>query len=65
MVRKALTLPRRWWSRFAVEADAVAATEYAILLAVLVVVSAGTIRSIGEKFFNLYTAIANAVGSTM
>jgi Flp pilus assembly pilin Flp len=65
MVRRSLKLPRLLWSRFAVEANAVAATEYAILLAVLIVVSVGTIRSIGEKFFNLYTAIANAVGGTM
>jgi len=45
--------------------DAVAATEYAIMLSLIVVVSVGIIRTIGEDFFNLYTMIANAVGETM
>jgi len=43
----------------------VAATEYAILVALIVVVSVGSIRTIGEKFLNLYTAIATAVGDTL
>lgn len=45
--------------------EAVSATEYAIMLALIVLVAAGTIRMIGEDFFNLYTSIANAVGDTI
>jgi Flp pilus assembly pilin Flp len=45
--------------------DAHAAAEYAILLAMIAVVSIGTIRSIGERFHTLYTMIANAVGGTI
>jgi len=51
--------------RFLASQDGPAATEYAILLAVIVVVSVGTIRSIGERFHTLYTMIADAVGNTM
>lgn len=51
--------------RFTSEGCAVAATEYAILVALIVVVSVGTIRTIGEKFLNLYTTIASAVGDTL
>ena len=65
MVSQALILLRCWWRRFAVEADAASAAEYAILLAVIIIVSVGTIQSIGEKFLNLYTALANAVAGTM
>jgi len=45
--------------------EAVSATEYAIMLALIVLVAMGTIRMIGEDFFNLYTSIANAVGDTI
>ncbi len=65
MTRKALILIRHWWGGFAAESRAATATEYAIMLALIIVVSVGVIRSIGEKFYNLYTAIANAVGNTI
>ena len=45
--------------------QAVTATEYAILLSLLVIGSMGIIGSIGSKFFVLYTTIANAVGDTV
>ncbi|MBP7934854.1 MAG: Flp family type IVb pilin [Phycisphaerae bacterium] len=51
--------------RFLVSQDGPAAAEYAILLAMIAVVSIGTIRSIGERFYNLYTMIANSVGNVM
>lgn len=51
--------------RFLVSQDGPAAAEYAILLAVIAAVSIGTIRSIGERFYNLYTMIADAVGNTI
>lgn len=44
---------------------AVTATEYAILLALIVMGSMGIIGTIGSKFQVLYTIIANAVGDTM
>lgn len=53
---------RRWnlaseASRFAREQDAASATEYAILLAVLVLVAMATIRSIGEGIYRVYENI--------
>jgi len=51
--------------RFLVSQDGPAAAEYAILLAMIAVVSIGTIRSIGERFYNLYTMIADSVGGVM
>ena len=65
MINKARILLRRWRGYFLADTRAAAATEYAILLAVLIIVSIGVIQSIGEKFLNLYTAIADAVGSTL
>ncbi len=57
---------RRWnlateASRFAREQDAASATEYAILLAVLVLVAIATIRSIGEGMHDVYDSINNAI----
>ena len=43
----------------------VSATEYAILLAIIVLGAMGTIGAIGAKFHVLYTTIANAVGDTV
>jgi len=45
--------------------QAVSATEYAIMLALIVIGSMGIIGTIGAKFFVLYTTIANAVGDTV
>lgn len=42
--------------------DGVAATEYAILLALIVLVASGTIGAIGAKFLTLYTRISDAIG---
>jgi len=41
--------------------DAHAATEYAILLALLVLGSLAIIQQIGEDFFNIYTNVNNTV----
>ncbi len=65
MIHRTREFLRNRWARFASENCAVAATEYAILVALIVVVSVGSIRTIGEKFLNLYTAIATAVGDTL
>ena len=51
--------------RFLKDLQAVSGTEYAILLALIVMGSMGIIGSIGSKFQVLYTIIANAVGDTM
>ena len=45
--------------------QAVSATEYAIMLALIVLGSMATIGAIGAKFHVLYTMIANAVGDTI
>lgn len=45
--------------------DAATAAEYAVMLALIILVAVGSINMIGEKFFNLYTMIANAVGETI
>jgi Flp pilus assembly pilin Flp len=45
--------------------SAATATEYAVMLALIILVAVGSINMIGEKFFNLYTMIANAVGETI
>lgn len=52
---------RRWLC----DARAVTAAEYAILMALIILVSVASIRMIGTKFFNLYTMISSAVGDTM
>lgn len=54
-------VPTTWRNRvraFGSDEDAASATEYAILLAVLVLGSMGIIRSIGEGFRNIYLNIA-------
>ncbi len=43
--------------RFAHEEDGPSATEYAILLAVLVLVAVAAIRGIGERMYNIYENI--------
>jgi Flp pilus assembly pilin Flp len=47
--------------RFAKDESGPTATEYAILLAVLILGSVGVIGAIGNKFAVLYTIIANAM----
>jgi len=66
------SLKTTWWQKLlqrradlAHDCSAVSATEYAIMLALIILVAAGAIRMIGEDFQNLYTMIANAVGDTM
>jgi len=46
-------------------AEGATATEYAIMLALIVLGSMGVIGSIGSKFRVLYTMIAEAVGGTI
>ena len=43
--------------RLASEDEAVSATEYAILLALLVLVAVAAIRGIGERMYNIYENI--------
>ncbi len=43
--------------RLLVEEDGPSATEYAILLAILVLVAIVSIQSIGERMYNVYLAI--------
>lgn len=53
--------PRTWLGKvfeFGRAEDAVSATEYAILLAVLILGSVGVIGSIGSSFRGIYVAIA-------
>ncbi len=60
-----MTYRLKWWretlGRFAGEAEAVSATEYAILLAVLILGSMGVIQSIGQSFQGLYLVIAGKI----
>jgi len=51
--------------RFLIEQHAVSGTEYAIMLALIVMGSMTVIGSIGSKFAVLYTMIADAVDDTM
>lgn len=44
-------------SRLAADDEAVSATEYAILLALLVLVAVVAIRGIGERMYNIYENI--------
>jgi pilus assembly protein Flp/PilA len=44
---------RRFWN----EEDGPTAVEYAILLALIVLVAAATIQSIGERMYNIYVNI--------
>ncbi len=56
--------PRSWRGKvreFGEDEVAVSATEYAILLAVLILGSMGVIGSIGSRFRGLYLAIANQI----
>ena len=47
--------------QFLWSADAHAATEYAILLALLVLGSMAIIQQIGEDFFNIYTNVTDTI----
>lgn len=55
---------KKLWTEFK-DPAALAATEYAILLALIVAGSVGVIGMIGQKFQVLYTMIADAVGNTI
>lgn len=52
---------RRRLTAFAREQDGPSATEYAILLGLLVIGAMATIRSIGESFEAIYVAIAEEI----
>jgi len=60
-----IRLFRSKWRRLTVQTEAATATEYAIMMALIIIVSVGAISTIGERFFNLYVMFANAVGSTI
>ncbi len=47
--------------RFLAEDDGVAATEYAILLGLIVVVAVGAIGSVGQKVDGVFTTLDNGV----
>ena len=49
--------------RLAAEDDATSATEYAILLALLVLVAVAAIRGIGERMYNIYENIDTVMPS--
>lgn len=51
-------------SRVFADDQAVSATEYAVLLALLVLVAVATINQIGDKIMNIYTAIEGTVPAT-
>jgi pilus assembly protein Flp/PilA len=53
MTRYVVAHLRRFWQ----EEDGPTATEYAILLALIVLVAAATIQSIGERMYNIYENI--------
>lgn len=46
---------------FVASQDGVSATEYAIMLALIVLVAAGTIHSIGDRMMNIYDNIDDAM----
>ena len=46
---------------FVVSEDGVSATEYAILLALIVLVAMGAIQGIGERMMNIYENIDSSV----
>lgn len=48
-------------SRFLREEEAVSATEYAVLLSLIVLVSIAAIGGIGARVINLYNAIDTAI----
>ena len=47
--------------RLVTEEDGPTAAEYAIMLALIVLVSVATINAIGQKFYNLYAIIASGL----
>jgi pilus assembly protein Flp/PilA len=54
---------RRLLMRFGGSEDGPTATEYAVMLALIIVVSVAVIQNIGESFLRLYTIIAGALPS--
>lgn len=59
-----MTLYRRFQggaAKMLADDQAVSATEYAVLLALLVLVAVATINQIGGKIMNLYTAIDGTI----
>ena len=50
--------------RFAREEDGPSATEYAILLTLLVLVAVAAIRGIGERMYNIYDYIDSVMPGT-
>ena len=60
--------PRSWhlgrWRKLWSAADAVSATEYAILLALIVVGAMGFISAVGERIFNIYGIINSTIPTT-
>ena len=51
----------RWLSRFLRDESGPTATEYAVMLALIVLVSVGVIGLIGKDFNNLYVIINEAI----
>ncbi len=49
--------PQSRFRRFITEEDGPTAVEYAVLLALIVLVAAGTIQSIGSRMFHIYANI--------
>lgn len=49
--------PQSRFGRFFTEEDGPTAVEYAVLLALIVLVAAGTIQSIGSRMFHIYANI--------
>lgn len=57
---RALGELRRFWA----DESGPAATEYAVLLALIVLVAAASIRAVGESLFGIWQAIDGAVSTT-
>lgn len=55
------TIRRHRVRSFLMDEDGPSATEYAILLALIILVSVAAIRSVGESFSNIYYAIATQI----
>lgn len=53
------------WRRFAAEDSAVSATEYAILLALLIIGSMSVIAGIGRHFSDIYVTITGQLPDGM
>ena len=53
----------RWWKTFLTETDGPSSVEYAILLALLVLVSVTTIGGFGRGVRNIYLLISGAIST--